>query len=252
MKNLMFTAIFALLSSLLVAQNCQDNNLPSRPTPGQISTVQNFYGNDAIGEVNELQLKPFSKVSGHHVILKFDLAYTSFPGRYDSLMVMASNDCGKTWQTLMYSGGHELSTSNPTTEYFIPNRSEWQSYEFDLYKYSGPILVRFRFINGNGNNLYLDNLGFQDGLSATDLTKEVKSSLTPNPVKDAGVLQLDQTINNGIMMIMDTNGREWQRLEKVEGNEIKIETMKLNPGIYYYVLQVVGQTKSYGQFAVVD
>jgi hypothetical protein len=249
MKNLMLTAAFALLSSFLFAQ-CQDTNIPNRPVPGLISTVQNFYGNETIGQISDFQLKPFSKLPGHHVILKFDLAYTFFPGRYDSLLITASSDCGKTWETLLYSGGQELSTTEPTSDYFIPNRSEWQSYEFDLYRFSGPILVRFRFINGNGNNLYLDNLGYQYGLSATDTPTEIKSSLKPNPVKDSGVLQLNQPVNNGTMMIMDTNGRARQRLENLDGNEIQIEASQLNPGIYYYLLQEEGQTLSYGQFAV--
>ena len=249
MKNLMLTAAFALLSSFLFAQ-CQDTNIPNRPVPGFISTVHNFYGNQNIGQISYFELKPFSKVPDHHVILKFDLAYTYFPGRYDSLLITASSDCGKTWETLLYSGGQELSTAEPTSEYFTPTRSEFQSYEFDFYRFSGPILVRFRFINGNGNNLYLDNLGYQDGLSATDTPTEIKSSLKPNPVKDSGVIQLNQPVNNGTMMIMDTNGRAWQRLENLDGDEIQIQAHKLNPGIYYYLLEEEGQMKGYGQFAV--
>jgi hypothetical protein len=252
MKNLMLTALFASVSSFLFAQ-CQDTNLPNRPVPGFISTVQTNYGNQAIGEITDFELKPFTKLSGHHIILKFDLAYAYFPGRYDSLLIMASADCGKTWETLLYSGGQELSTTEPTTEYFSPTRSEYQSYEFDLFKFSGPIRVRFRFINGNGNNLYLDNLGYQDGLSATHTPgTEMKSSITPNPVKDSGFIQLNRPVNNGTIMIMDTNGHEWQRMENQVGNQIEIEARKLNPGIYFYLLQEEGMTKSYGQFVVVN
>lgn len=52
------------------------------------------------------------------------------------------------------------------------------------------------------------------------------------------------------MMIMDTNGRAWQRLENLDGNEIQIEASQLNPGIYYYLVQEEGQTLSHGQLAV--
>jgi hypothetical protein len=208
--------------------------------------------NEEIGQVSDFKLKPFSKLPGHHVILKFDLAYTFFPGRYDSLLITTSSDCGKTWQTLLYSGGQDLSTAAPTAEYFMPTRSEWQSYQFDLFRYSGPVLVRFRFINGNGNNLYLDNLGFQEGIAANEVPIEVKTSLSPNPVKNSGVIQFDQSVNNATMLIMDFNGREIQRMEKLDGNQIHIEAQDLNPGFYYYLLQMEGQTKSYGQFAVVN
>ena len=253
MKNLMFLALAVFcFTSNVSAQKCQDSNIPNRPVPGLISTMHINFGDEAIGQIYDFDLKPFSKLSGHHVILKFDLAYTYFPGRFDSLLIMVSSNCGKNWETLLYSGGEELSTTSPTTEYFLPNRSQWEPYQFDLFRFSGPILVRFRFINGNGNNLYLDNLGLQDGLAANETPAELKTSISPNPVKNSGVINFDQSVNNATMLIMDFNGREIQRVEKLDGNHIQIEAQNLNPGFYYYLLQMEGQTKSYGQFAVVN
>jgi len=253
MKKLMFIAGATLLvSNLMSAQNCQDVHIPNRPVPGFISTVRNNFGDEAIGQIYDFDLKPFQKLQDHHITLKFNVAYTYFPGRYDSLAIMVSSDCGTSWENIFYSGGEELSTSAPTSQYFTPTRSEWTSYAFDLYKLSGIILVRYRFINGNGNNLYLDDLGFQEGITATEEIKEMKSNLSPNPIHDSGMIQLNQPVQNATLIIINSQGHEIQRLKNVQGDQITLEAQDLNPGLYFYMLMMKGETKSYGQFAIVD
>jgi len=236
-----------LFHSYSYTQNCQTSQLFT----GSISTVMVNYGNEHIGEVTDFNLKPYFKQPGQ-VVLKFNLAYAYAPEHFDSLAIMMSVNCGSTWETLFYSGGEELSTTNPTTDYFSPAPDEWQKYEFNLNLYRGLVLIRFRFINGNGNNIYLDDIHFQDILSSSNDAIEIKSNLYPNPVSEIALLELTTTVNEASLIIVNVLGQKVLERNGLNGNQIEIDAIPLQPGIFNYILFEKGNRKSTGQFIVVD
>jgi hypothetical protein len=92
--------------------------------------------------------------------LMFDWAYARYDDSYfDQLDVYVSSDNGNTYSLLeSMSGGPAgtLSTTNPQTNYFVPQPSEWQTKIIPLP--SGTNKIRFTATSGWGNNLYLDNI----------------------------------------------------------------------------------------------
>ena len=80
----------------------------------------------------------------------------------DSLEVLVSNDCGKTYTSLWKKGGQELATIPDTTngEWKPSDIRDWQQDFIDLssFKTNAKLMVVFRSVNGEGNNLFLDNI----------------------------------------------------------------------------------------------
>jgi hypothetical protein len=93
--------------------------------------------------------------------LVFDLAYASGTSRADTLEVLASSDCGITFQSLGYKkGGLALSTVGARTNRFIPaSSSEWRTDTISLLSLANQkTIIRFVNTNRGGNSLYIDNI----------------------------------------------------------------------------------------------
>jgi hypothetical protein len=119
------------------------------------------YGNkNAIDELETYQLN-LVNIALDSVIMTFDrsAAYNSL--NQDTLSIWVSTDCGKTYQPTSYSKwGTNLATVGSKSNIFSPTLvSHWINDQVDLSSYIGQkIFVRFRGVNRNGNNVYLDNI----------------------------------------------------------------------------------------------
>lgn len=131
------------------------------------SVKYDAFGNSVIGDVDELVLPPLNLAGSNAPIMTFDLSKAFRTAKTDMLEVMVSADCGVTWVGV-YSKSDPALASWPTaqTANFLPvTASEWRTDTVSLTGYNVPeLLVKFVFTNGNGNNLYLDNIN----LSQTD------------------------------------------------------------------------------------
>lgn len=108
----------------------------------------------------------FSGVSNPY--LYFEHAYAPFSRAYsDTLVLYYSTDCGVTFTPFWYKGGVELATAPTTQDPFFPASSEWQGNQIHLGFLAGQPRVHFLFANfsGWGNNLYLDEFAFMNGLN---------------------------------------------------------------------------------------
>jgi len=126
-------------------------------------------------------ITPTFNFSGYSSInLDFDLAYKErIFGITDSLILSISTDCGENWIRLMQVPNYEdpsggLITSVSGAEFFVPQlQSDWcgltyaQCRTFNLSNFAGFTNVRFRFegYNGNGGNIYIDNISIYGELS---------------------------------------------------------------------------------------
>lgn len=93
--------------------------------------------------------------------LKFDLAYAPFPGSTDSLIVMVSNDSGNSYTDLVRlygntNGGAPLNTTGSAISEFTPASNQWGKRSYLLP--AGTTNIRFKGVNGYGNNIYVDNV----------------------------------------------------------------------------------------------
>lgn len=127
--------------------------------------------------------------SSDSVTLRFDIFYTFLHQNFaDTLRIMASSNCGASWDTLFVRGGTELATHNTTASNRLPQSlSEWATEYIDLAAYRGEtVLIRFETVNRKGNHLLLDNIWVYEGTEPTGLNDLQENPLTayPNPTAD--------------------------------------------------------------------
>jgi hypothetical protein len=98
--------------------------------------------------------------------LFFETSYAlNSPGR-ETLQVFYSTDCGETFDQLAFNiSGRDLSTANAPSAPWVPTDDSYWSVPkryINLDPVAGKKNVRLAFVatNGNGNNLYLDNIEF--------------------------------------------------------------------------------------------
>jgi hypothetical protein len=115
--------------------------------------------------------------------LSFDVSYSANSTKNDVLRILASRDCGNTYQdTLFTANSAALANGRATTSGWKPSTaSDWTSKTTVLTKLAGQPEVRIAFVvtNGNGNNLYLDNIEFF--VSETHIKATEPFTVYPNP-----------------------------------------------------------------------
>ena len=142
--------------------------------------------------------------------LKFSYAYTQRVGgafgSQDRLIVEASYSCGKSWVTLFDKSGDELRTASPRNSIFFPSSNDWDDVWKGLAAWSNEndVIIRFRCISDNGNNLFLDDIQVVDAVGIEENTK-ISSRVFPNPAENSATVEL----------------------KGVEGKNIKIELYNL-------------------------
>jgi photosystem II stability/assembly factor-like uncharacterized protein len=149
--------------------------------------IDNF-SNNVIGAVDEfispvINLTDFTSAS-----LSFDVAYALRNATIsDSLAVAISTDCGENWSHVYFKSGTDLATSSNQATVFVPTSSQWRNETIDLTNYIGnTILLKFKNISGNGNNIYIDNINI-NGSGGSGLL--AKFSSTPGNLCDNGAMQ---------------------------------------------------------------
>lgn len=123
-----------------------------------------------------------------NLTLSFDMAYKTKNSAFkDSLYIEVSQDCGITYPITLYAnGGADMNThaGGPTDP---SDASHWATFSIDISHLSGTgnSLFRFRGVNDNGGNLYLDNILISDAnASAIDINPKPALTLYPNPAND--------------------------------------------------------------------
>lgn len=153
-----------------------------------------YYNN--IGAIDYLTMPPvdFSAAAGYQ--FTFNVAYAPFGPQYvDNLAVEVSDDCGKTWMEVYKKGGDDLATApaiGPVE--FVPTDSDWRNESINMNTYAGKsgVMIRFKAINGGGNNLYIDDINILNstvGIKDLDFVSSI--SAYPNPTNG------DLTVNMG-------------------------------------------------------
>ncbi|CAN5232854.1 hypothetical protein BH09BAC3_BH09BAC3_21180 [soil metagenome] len=99
--------------------------------------------------------------------LFFDVSYARRGSAVERLRVLASANCGVTYDVVLFDQvGTDFSPFTSTAEWIPTTDSQWSNQYIDLASITGKKNVRLAFIvsNRNGNNLYLDNIEiYNDG-----------------------------------------------------------------------------------------
>lgn len=119
------------------------------------------YDSGAVGSENYLVSPVFKTGKYTEAAIRFRYSYAYRPGYTDQLSVVLSNDCGanynlevKTWTSTT------LSTQQSLDPWIPQDDSDWQTGFVDISEHMiwSSLRAALVFKNGNGNNLYLDDV----------------------------------------------------------------------------------------------
>jgi len=162
----------------------------------------------------------------------------------DSLVVEYSTDCGQTFVAAYKKGGNDLKTkADNTSADYVPAASEWVADTLDLSPYVAgkfdKVMVRFRIINGYGNNVYLDDIRIYS-VTLPPALKQKGYILTPNPTTGSLVLQHynASTPLKAIAVFSSIGQMVWKAEYENAGtsNYIPINLRNVSRGIYFVKL----------------
>ncbi len=162
----------------------------------------------------------------------------------DALHLEFSYDCGSTWtrvKTLNLNSTPSLSTTGAfITTNFIPTAQNlWSTFCMPVSQNSPSFRYRLVMVNGGGNNLFMDDIGFR---IAGGITQAVKKTLSvyPNPTHNQVAVDLGELPkSNTQIKICDLLGKTL--IETKVQNALEILDIKsLSTGTY--LIQVEGYT----------
>lgn len=165
---------------------------------GIASAYMNNYNYAFNGRIDDL-ISPPIQYEGDSVILKFDIAAAIYSDPnttitpLDTLEVLASSDCGNTYQSVYKKWGTALQTlDNPSTDEFFPDvASQWRTDSVNLtslFGSSNTVRIKFRCISNFENNIFIDNVSLYTK-HIPKLLSEKGYLIYPNPFTSDFIIQ---------------------------------------------------------------
>jgi PKD repeat protein len=157
--------------------------------------LENFSADSA--DVDELMSPTFNGQAIPSIGLNFQVAFArKSASDNDALKIWTSIDCGRTWSLRSTISAATLAGSNPIqTTYFTPTSStQWHKETVSVANLANRTnaRIKFQFISGNGNNIYLDDINLISPLGRSDMDLSASEiQLLPNPSKENRLLQLN-------------------------------------------------------------
>jgi len=149
---------------------------------GSICVFINNFGYNNIGQVDTMFLPQLKVSKADSIKLSFWKAYKA-AANADSLAIIVSTDCGKTYKTVWQKGGNDLATvaGNQSTAYVAAN-ADWKKQEitFGIPVSTEKVMIGFKNSNGHGQILYLDDIR----VTTKTLPEKLRNDgilITPNP-----------------------------------------------------------------------
>lgn len=155
--------------------------------------MYNFEFNPFEGRVDWLQSPVYNITNADSIKLSFYHAYQNRsvnPLLSDSLEVLVSNNCGASYNTLFRQGGAALATvaGTPNAAFKPFGTDKWRSHKYDLtnLKNGTGLQLRFKAVNGKGNNIYIDNvaveINYKTDIALSLVTNQLTNSVCTNSI----------------------------------------------------------------------
>ncbi|MBS1554200.1 MAG: choice-of-anchor J domain-containing protein [Bacteroidetes bacterium] len=139
------------------------------------SLVYNCFTNGQRGDESWLVSPVLDFRNASQASLFFNISYAKAQTGSESLRLLASTDCGLTFTSVLYNQSGSGLTSQINNANWVPTSpSDWRKQYINLNDYAGQEQVRFAFVvtNGNGNNLYLDNIDLYTSSNANPIVPD--------------------------------------------------------------------------------
>jgi hypothetical protein len=147
--------------------------------------IKNF-GYTSRGQSDMLLMPQVRYNNADSIFLSFDLAASSFRPAglsMDTLEILVTSDCGNNYTSVYKKWGSQLRTITPaqTNEFFPSTMAQWRRETIDLTAFIDRknLLVMFRSVNQQENNIFLDNINFST-VSLPALLKQRGYQIYPN------------------------------------------------------------------------
>lgn len=209
--------------------------------------INNFLNNNA-GSIDEVISPNIQTLFGKNLSMTFDHAFARKEGdNSDILLIQVSTDCGASWSTIRALGGANLTTApNLPAAEFIPTSAQWKTTTVPLSSYEsiGPILIKFQFRSGGGNNFYLDNINISaDNIGLEENLLKQSISVYPNPSSGSVHIDITDYEKEVSLSIHDMYGKQYFK-QSIEENHLTLDNLNLSSGVYILNFTSQGATTS--------
>ena len=173
--------------------------------------------------------------------LRFDYAYKRTLNKNDRLSVLISVDCGAHFDYVLFDKNSEQLSDILSDEGFLMEaNSVWQNVFIDLNDFlvEESLRIAFVFSNGNGNNLYLDNIEFINTGNSERPQFEDWVSCYPNPVSDYLNVSFHLSEKQDVtVQLVDISGQIHQQLEYTQllNETVQLEVQDLS-GLFFLIV----------------
>lgn len=222
--------------------------------------LRNFnQGDDQLDELVSNNFDLSSMVSPDVVTFSFKYAYRKRnAANQEILRVLASKDCGQTWNIRRTLSGNTLSSLIETAEW-TPSASDFVQVHVtgvNSTYFLPNVQMKFTFTSDGGNNLYIDQINFYKGGPASLGLDEVSFSnltLFPNPTENELNLRFDIAESAEVVLsLKDLTGKAVKSyvVNATSGeNLVLMETSEMASGMYFLHIETGNSTKTM-QFVV--
>ena len=205
------------------------------------------------GSVDELISNTIDLSNSAAASISFKYAFAKRnSGNSDYLQIFASKDCGESWFMRKNISTSILGTMANTNSNFTPSGSDWKTIVISPSSFSNYLVsdfrFKFKFVNGGGNDLYIDDINLSGSLSIEETEKVYDFKVYPNPVVENLLVSFNSLINlsNPLIEIYDATGRiinsiNLQNISKGENN-LEVSSIDLDSG--WYILKIISDEKS--------
>jgi len=144
------------------------------------------YNYAAVGQIDDLIVPNVNLISAGNIpMMTFWVSYAMrTSGISDTLEVVVSTDCGATWTSIYKKWQDSLATVAPVSTPFAPTTiADWREETLDLtpFAFSDNVIIKFRNINNNQNNLYIDDVNLSMLVGIKEHLDGNVVSIYPNP-----------------------------------------------------------------------
>jgi hypothetical protein len=214
------------------------------------------------GAVNQLISPSMDMTQVSSPALSFDVGYKrKSSNSNDRLIIKGSINCGETWGVLVNLPhsfiAYDVSTS--TSNYVPTQANQWKPISLpssvftSAMKNSNNFKLMFELQNGDGNNVFLDNIaigGQPVGLGKTGGVKTNSFTTFPNPANEKVNVSIEVVENSkqAEMYISNILGKRvkdvYKGSLKQNGYNFTVDLSELSSGIYFVTLQTENGRKT--------
>lgn len=201
------------------------------------------YDSGSVGSQTYIVSPTFQTGSNREGAVRFRYSYAARPGYNDNLKIFVSNDCGNNYSfKVLDFDSDELSQVQSLDPWRPGSADDWRTGFVDISEYMiwGSLRVAFVFTNGNGNNIYLDNLEVILNNDPTVPVFDLRFEVYPIPAVGRFNVAMNLPVKETIRIrLIDMSGKAV--LDDYFPNTLNQTYEFIAPSQRgYYILQVIG------------